>query len=184
MKSYMNKAELSRCFGISPATVYRRVAGIEEEIKKGRYNRYAIADGLISAAVFADYAKYHKRLNDRNLRRTVPAFSMDEAKEYLLKTERKEPTVTGYGAQNMVKDYIKLREKEEQSWQEYEYKFKKKMPHEALEEARKAYEEIKNQYIGLALAIANRAAESLNQEAGRSRRAGLWKEGGRDAVHN
>ena len=66
-KMYVNKAELSRCFGISPPTVYKRVAGIEEEIKKGRYNRYAIADGLVSMAVFVDYRKYHKRLNDKNL---------------------------------------------------------------------------------------------------------------------
>lgn len=83
VKMYVNKAELSRCFGVSPPTVYRRVAGIEEEIKKGRYNRYAIADGLVSVAVFVDYTKYQKRLNDRNLRKTVPPFNMQEAMEYL-----------------------------------------------------------------------------------------------------
>ena len=83
-KRYMTKAELARCFGISPPTVYKRVAGIEEEIKRGRYNRYAIADGLISIAVFVDYEKYHKRLNDKNMRKTVPPFSMFEALQYLV----------------------------------------------------------------------------------------------------
>lgn len=83
LRRYANKAEIGRCFGISQPTVYHRVAGIEEEIKKGRYNRYAIADNLISIAVFADYSKYHKRLNDRNLRKTVPPFNMAEALAYL-----------------------------------------------------------------------------------------------------
>lgn len=83
MKMYITKAELSICFGVSPPTVYKRVAGIEEEIKKGRYNRYAIADGLVSVAVFVDYMKYQKRLNDKKLRKTVPPFNMQEALEYL-----------------------------------------------------------------------------------------------------
>lgn len=83
MKLYANKAELSRQFGLSTPTVYKYVAGIEKEIASGRYNRYAIADGLVSVAVFADYAKYRKRLEDKNMRKTVPAFNMTEALEYL-----------------------------------------------------------------------------------------------------
>ena len=83
LKRYATKAELCRCFSISQPTVAKRVKGIEEEIKRGRYNRYAIADGLISIAVFADYSKYHKRLNDKNLRRTVKPFCLREALEYL-----------------------------------------------------------------------------------------------------
>ena len=171
MKSYMNKAELSRCFGISPGTVYKRVSGIEEEIKRGRYNRYAIADGLVSAAVFADYAKYYKRLNDRNLRRTVPVFSKDEAKEYLMEMEGKVPTVEGVGAQYMVEDFIRLKREEEQSWQEYMDKSRRDGTSVAA--ARDAYEEIRNKYIGAAIAIANRAAESLSQGGRKARRAGL-----------
>lgn len=88
MKLYVNKSELSRRFGISLPTVYKRVAGIEEEIKKGRYNRYAIADGLVSAAVFVDYIKYHKWLNDKNLRKAVPPFNMQAAMEYLIEQEK------------------------------------------------------------------------------------------------
>lgn len=83
-KVYATKAELARMFGLSPPTIYSRVAGIQQEIENGRYNRYAIADGLISVAAFIDYEKYHKRLADRNLKKTVPPFSMQEAMEYLM----------------------------------------------------------------------------------------------------
>ncbi len=80
---YVNKSEMARVFGISPTTVYARIAGIEAEIGK-RYNRYAILDGLVAVEVFADYIKYRKRLNDKNLRKTVPPFSMEEARLYLM----------------------------------------------------------------------------------------------------
>lgn len=83
LKRYATKAELGRCFSISQPTVAKRVKGIEQEMKRGRYNQYAVADGLISIAVFADYSKYHKRLNDKNLRRTVKPFCLREALEYL-----------------------------------------------------------------------------------------------------
>ena len=79
---YRNKVQIARLFGISTPTVARRAKGIEEEIGK-RYNDYAIIDGLISVAVFADYQKYHKRLADKNMRKYVPAFNMDEARSYM-----------------------------------------------------------------------------------------------------
>ena len=79
---YATKANIARLFGVSPPTVSSRVAGIEKEIGK-RYNKYAICDKLISLAVYVDYEKYHKRLADRNLRKTVPEFNMTEAKKYL-----------------------------------------------------------------------------------------------------
>lgn len=82
---YATKAEIARMFGVSPPTVYSRVAGIEKEIGQ-RYNRYAVCDKLISLAVYVDYEKYHKRLADKNLRKSVPAFNMAEARKYL--TER------------------------------------------------------------------------------------------------
>lgn len=79
---YATKAGTARIFGISRDTVYNRIEGIKKEIGK-RYNDYAIVDNLVSLAVFADYYKYHKRLNDRNLRKTVPPFDMYEASRYL-----------------------------------------------------------------------------------------------------
>ena len=82
MPMYATKASIARIFGVTQPTVYSRVAGIQKEIGK-RYNRYAICDNLISLAVYADYEKYHKRLADKNLRKTVPAFDMIEAGRYL-----------------------------------------------------------------------------------------------------
>lgn len=84
---YANKTEIARIFGVSPPTVYSRVAGIREEIGK-RYNPYAILDNLVSIEVYADYEKYHKRLNHKNLRKTVPPFSMAEAREYLVEEKQ------------------------------------------------------------------------------------------------
>lgn len=85
---YLNKVNLARMFGVSAPTVYRRVEGIKKEIG-GRYNRYAIVGNLISAEVFADYEKYHKRLNNKNLRKTIPPFDMEEAGTYLSNIERR-----------------------------------------------------------------------------------------------
>lgn len=79
---YATKADLTRIFGVSPMTVYRRVGEIEAEIGK-RYNKYAIIGNLISIAVYADYEKYRKHLADKNLRKHVPLFEMSEAERYL-----------------------------------------------------------------------------------------------------
>ncbi|MCI6395909.1 MAG: hypothetical protein MR851_06650 [[Clostridium] scindens] len=83
---YANKVNIARIFGVSAPTVYRRVEGIKKEIGK-RYNRYAIIDNLVSLEVYADYEKYHKRLGDKNLRKTVPAFDLQEAGAYLKKED-------------------------------------------------------------------------------------------------
>jgi hypothetical protein len=56
--------------------------GIEAEIGK-RYNRYAIIDNLVSIAVYADYEKYKKMLADKNLRKHVPIFDINDAERYL-----------------------------------------------------------------------------------------------------
>lgn len=85
---YTNKINLARMFGVSPPTVYRRVEGIKKEIG-GRYNRYAIVGNLISAEVYADYEKYHKRLGNKNLRKTIPPFDMEEAGAYLSEVKRR-----------------------------------------------------------------------------------------------
>lgn len=86
---YARKADIARLFRVALPTVYRRVAGIEAEIGQ-RYNEFAIIDELISLAVYADYEKYHKRLKDKNLRKTVPDFDMGKALTYLQIMVRKE----------------------------------------------------------------------------------------------
>lgn len=80
---YANKSEIAKIFFLSPSTVYRRIEGIEAEIGK-RYNRYAILENHVSIEVFADYMKYHKRLADKNLRKSVPPFNMADARAYLV----------------------------------------------------------------------------------------------------
>ena len=80
---YANKSTIAKVFGVTTPTVYKRVVGIAEEIGK-RYNQYALLDNLVSIEVFADYQKYRRWLKDRNLRKVVPPFSMEEAREYLL----------------------------------------------------------------------------------------------------
>lgn len=84
---YANKAELARIFGVSRPTVCKRIEGIEDEIGK-RYNEYAILDGLISVAVFADYEKYRNHLSNRNLRKYVPPFDKEAAEQYISKYQR------------------------------------------------------------------------------------------------
>lgn len=83
VKVYANKVTIASIFHVTRQTVYRRVLEIEKEIGR-RYNRYAILNDLVSIEVYADYEKYHKRLKDRNLRKTVPPFDMAEAREYLM----------------------------------------------------------------------------------------------------
>ena len=86
---YANKVSIAKLFGISCPTVYRRIEGIKQEIGK-RYNQYAILDGLVSVAVFADYEKYHKQLCDKNLRKYVPEFDAKQAEAYIFDKRKKE----------------------------------------------------------------------------------------------
>lgn len=82
---YANKADIAKIFGISVNTVYRRLEEIETEMGKGkRYNEYAILDNLVSIEVFADYTKYRKWLNSKNLRKNIPPFNMADAREYIV----------------------------------------------------------------------------------------------------
>lgn len=75
---YETKERLADEFHVSKGTIRNRVKEIEEEIKKGRYNDYAIIrDGqilLINTIVFIDYLKYRKMLLDKNARKYVPEF--------------------------------------------------------------------------------------------------------------
>ena len=87
MGVYANKSDTARFFGISRNTVYKMIEGIETEIERGRYARCAIAEGLNNKAVFLDYMVNRKRLNDKNLRRTVPEFDMKKCYEYCLEKE-------------------------------------------------------------------------------------------------
>ena len=87
---YANKTNLAKLFGVSVPTVHRRVQGIEKLIGT-RYNRYAILENLTSVAVYADYEKYHRQLEDKRLKKYVPPFDSKEAGTYMfMKIEKGE----------------------------------------------------------------------------------------------
>lgn len=79
---YANKKNLAALFGVTTQTVQRRVKGIEKLIGD-RYNQYAILDNLVSVAVYVDYEKYHKCLEDKLTKKYVPPFDMKEAGAYI-----------------------------------------------------------------------------------------------------
>lgn len=89
---YLNRTGIAKMFDVSLPTVTRRVAGIEKEMGK-RYNHYAVLDRLVSVAVFADYEKYHKLLENKNTRKYVPEFNMKEAQAYIIEKEKEVHTV-------------------------------------------------------------------------------------------
>ena len=74
----MHKKQLAKEFHISEGTVHNRLREIEEEIKNGRYNDYAvIRDGklvLVNVLVFLDFLKYRKMLQDSHARKYTPDF--------------------------------------------------------------------------------------------------------------
>lgn len=78
---YMRKKQLMEEFHVSRSFVDKKVRGIEDEIATGRYNRYAILDGMINVYAFIDYMKYERPLGDRNARKYVPEFRPDEIME-------------------------------------------------------------------------------------------------------
>lgn len=79
---YMHKDQLAKEFSISKGTVYNRTQEIEQEIKNGRYNDYAVIhDGklvLINVLVFLDYLTYRKMLLNKNARKHVPNFQPEK----------------------------------------------------------------------------------------------------------
>lgn len=79
---YMQSEQIAEEFHISKGTVFNRLKGIEEEIKNGRYNDYAvIRDGklvFINVLVFLDYLKHRKQLQDRNARKYTPEFQPEK----------------------------------------------------------------------------------------------------------
>ncbi len=79
--AFMSVKQLAEELGLSQKTIRILIKGIQEEIMTGRYSRYAIAGNRYSFYVVVDYLKYHKLLEDRNLRKTVPDFDPAEVAE-------------------------------------------------------------------------------------------------------
>lgn len=75
---YMNKQELSDAFSLSRSTIQHRVGEMEAS---GRYNDYCvIRDGQILMAnvlCFADWMRYRRMWQDKNLRKYVPDYNAE-----------------------------------------------------------------------------------------------------------
>ena len=66
------------------STFFTKVDEIEEQIKKGRYNRYAVIRGgktMVNYFVYYDYSKYRKMLKDRHACKSAPPFNPQEIAE-------------------------------------------------------------------------------------------------------
>lgn len=77
-QAYFPKSRVAEMTDATVRTVNRKVKGIQREIERGRYSPYALAGKLINYYVYIDYIKYEKDLQDKNLRKTVPAFEPEE----------------------------------------------------------------------------------------------------------
>ena len=78
---YLTYQQIADTTNKSVRTVYNKKYGIEEEIQKGRYSRYALPDGLINWYVYVDYLTYEKDLKNKNRRKYVPDFNPKEIEE-------------------------------------------------------------------------------------------------------
>ena len=70
--------QLAELTGDSTATIRHRIPGIREQIRKGRYNEYALIEAKkgtrINFYVYYDYEKFREDLENRNTCKAVPPF--------------------------------------------------------------------------------------------------------------
>ena len=88
----INRSMAKELFGDSPNTFYAKLKGIEEQTKKGRYNRYSVStDGttkLVNPYVYYDYTIYRARLESRNASKYVPEFQPRMIRDLIPDLER------------------------------------------------------------------------------------------------
>jgi hypothetical protein len=73
-RMFLRKAELAKEMNCSQGKINKMIPGVQEQIRKGRYSPYAISGDLYSFAVFVDYNKYRKDLEDPIKSKYVPEF--------------------------------------------------------------------------------------------------------------
>lgn len=83
MKMYLGPKEAGEFLGVSPQTIHRIKPEIEQQIKAGRYSRYAIADSKINKAVLVDFWKYRKALAGKITSKYVPPFDEVEVRRII-----------------------------------------------------------------------------------------------------
>ena len=79
--AYLSKKQLAQELNYSEQTIAALIKGIQEEIKRGRYSKYAIAGNRYNFYVVIDYMKYRDTLKDDNMRKYVPDFNPAEIAE-------------------------------------------------------------------------------------------------------
>lgn len=74
--------QLHELTGDSTATIRSRIPGIREQIKKGRYNEYALIEAKkgtrINFYAYYDYDKFREALENRNTCKAVPPFDPEK----------------------------------------------------------------------------------------------------------
>lgn len=75
---YLLTKEVAKEMNMCKQSAQSRIAEIKEEVKKGRYDEFAIIkDGgflLVNYLVLIDYMKWRERLRDKNARKSVPPY--------------------------------------------------------------------------------------------------------------
>ena len=70
--------QLAELTGDSTATIRHRIPGIREQIRKGRYNEYALIEAKkgtrINFYAYYDYEKFREALENKNTCKAVPPF--------------------------------------------------------------------------------------------------------------
>lgn len=70
--------QLSELTGDSTKTIRNRIPGIREQIRKGRYNEYALIEAKkgtrINFYAYYDYEKFREALENKNTCKAVPPF--------------------------------------------------------------------------------------------------------------
>lgn len=79
--AYLSKKQLAQELNYSEQTIANYIKGIQEEIERGRYSKYAVAGNRYNYYVMVDYMKYKDVLKDENMRKYVPDFNPAEIAE-------------------------------------------------------------------------------------------------------
>lgn len=96
----MRRDDIAKHLGMSTVTVDIRCKEIEKEIAQGRYSEKSLTKvggmKLINYLVFCDYLHYKERLENKNLRKSVPAYDpVSWAHELGIYTVNEKVTVEG-----------------------------------------------------------------------------------------
>lgn len=77
----LDKNLAEQIFLDKPSMFYKKIDGIREQIKKGRYPQLVLVDErriLVNLYAYYDYSIYRSRLEDRHLAKTVDPFEPEE----------------------------------------------------------------------------------------------------------